>query len=99
MRSIALSVLLSAVALASPLTTEKNYCEPKIVYEYVYETPASNPAPAAAPKPIVLSPVVPSNVNKYSLQHITPITGKPTNLYFESKQSKLYSRVDALFSR
>ena len=98
MRSVALSALLGAVALASPLVTEKNYCEPKIVYEYVYEKPSSNSVPAAVPKPVVLSPVVPSNINKYSLQHVTPTTGKPTNLYFESKQSKLCSHVDALSS-
>jgi hypothetical protein len=93
MRGFALPALLSAVALASPLTPENDSCKQNIVYEYIYETASFNSAPAAAPKPVVLSPAVPSNINKYSLQHVTPTIGSPTNLYFESKQSEFFPRV------
>lgn len=90
MKSVALSALLSATALASSLTPEKNYCEQKVVYEYVYDQPSSNSTAADTLKPVVLSPTVPSNINKYSLQHVAPTTDKPTNLYFESKTSKSF---------
>ncbi|CAI6336214.1 unnamed protein product [Periconia digitata] len=97
MRSAALSALLSVVALASALATPRNYCEQQEFLGYAQQrpssssastvapsnTPSSTPVSAAASTPIVLSPIVPPNINQNSLEHVAPTIDEPTSLYFQ----------------